>query len=103
MRHLIKTAALGICCSVILNPAAGIADSLVTEKSARGFWNVEDCKKVSDHSGAMLYLSGELLKQADAERKKGNKDASDELSAGAIFLSELSANAAKNFEAFCKG
>ena len=72
------------------------------EEGDIGFWKSEDCKKVSDAAGFFLYTSGELLKTADKERKAGNEKKSEKSYAAALFFSELSENAAKNFEAFCK-
>ena len=65
-------------------------------------WETEDCKKISDASGLLLYVSGELLEEADklkTERKEAEVDESYE---GVLFLSELAANYAKTFEAYCK-
>ena len=67
-----------------------------------GFWKSEDCKKVSDTAGFFLNTSGELLKTADKERKAGSEKKSEKSYSAALFFSELSANAAKNFEVFCK-
>ena len=67
-----------------------------------GFWKSEDCKKVSDTAGFFLNTSGELLKTADKERKAGSEKKSEKSYSAALFFSELSENAAKNFEVFCK-
>ncbi len=72
------------------------------EESDIGLWESEDCKKVSEAAGFFLYTSGELLKIADKERKAGKEKKSEKSYASALFFSELSANASKNFEAFCK-
>ncbi len=69
---------------------------------ARDVRKSEDCKKVSEAAGFFLYRSAEVLKTADNERKAGNGKKSEKSYAAALFCSELSANAAKNFEAFCK-
>jgi hypothetical protein len=84
---------------ILLIPLSGYSD---VEESDMGFWKTEDCKKVSEAAGFFLYTSGETLKAADKERTTGNEEESEKLYAAALFLSELSANAAKNFEAFCK-
>ena len=72
------------------------------EKEDIGFWKSEDCKNVSEAAGFFLYTSGELLKAADKERKAGSEKKSEKSYSAAMFFSELSANAAKNFEVFCK-
>ena len=86
----------------LINPLLGLAETKEMDRTVRGLWETDDCLEVSEHAGLMLYLSGELLKKADAERKIGNTEASDELNKGAIFFSQLSANSAKTFEVFCK-
>ena len=87
------------CVFISLISISGCANS---EESDIGFWKSEDCKKVSEASGFFLHTSGELLKSADIERKAGNEKKSEKTFAAALFFSELSENAAKNFEAFCK-
>ena len=67
-----------------------------------GLWEAEDCKKISDASGLFLYVSGELLEEADKLKKEGKEAEADESFEGALFLSELAANYARNFEAYCK-
>ena len=47
-------------------------------------------------------MSGELLKESDEKRKEGDEKNADKLAQGALYLSELAANYAKNFEAYCK-
>jgi hypothetical protein len=87
------------CLLISLISISGWANS---EESDIGFWKSEECKKVSEASGFFLHTSGELLKSADIERKAGNEKKSEKTFAAALFFSELSENAAKNFEAFCK-
>jgi hypothetical protein len=79
-----------------------ISVSVKSEEGDTGFWKSEDCKNVSEAAGFFLYTSGELLKTADKERKAGSGKKSEKSYAAALFFSELSANAAKNFEVFCK-
>ena len=79
-----------------------ISVSVKSEEGDIGFWKSEDCKKVSDAAGFFLYTSGELLKTADKERKAGSEKKSEKSYSAALFFSELSGNAAKNFEVFCK-
>ena len=73
-----------------------------SKKSEMGYWKKEDCKKTSDAAGGLLYFSGELLKDSDKKRKSGNEEGADEDFKGAYALSEIAANYAKAFEAFCK-
>ena len=72
------------------------------EMEKRGMWKPEDCKKISQTSGAYLYFSGEAFKKRSALEKDGNKALADEAYAEARALAELAANFAKNFEAYCK-
>ena len=72
------------------------------EMEKRGMWKPEDCKKISQTSGAYLYFSGEAFKKRSAHEKDGNKALADEAFAEARALAELAANFAKNFEAYCK-
>jgi len=87
------------CLLILLIPISGCSHA---EESDIGLWASEDCKKVSEAAGFFLYTSGELLKTADKERKAGKEKKSEKSYAAAMFFSELSENAAKNFEAFCK-
>ena len=87
------------CLLISLISISGWANS---EESDIGFWKSEDCKKVSEASGFFLHTSGELLKTADKERKAGSEKKSEKSYSAALFFSELSGNAAKNFEVFCK-
>ena len=73
-----------------------------SRKTEMGYWENEDCKKTSDAAGGLLYFSGELLKTSDEKRKSGNEGGADEDFKGAYALSEIAANYAKTFEAFCK-
>ena len=72
------------------------------EMEKKGMWKPEDCKKISQTSGAYLYFSGEAFKKRSAHEKDGNKALADEAFAEARALAELAANFAKNFEAYCK-
>ena len=67
-----------------------------------GRWKPEDCKKVSDSSGAFLYYSGLALDASEKLEKEGKQLASDEKAIEALALAELAANFAKNYEAYCK-
>ena len=72
------------------------------EMEKKGMWKPEDCKKISQTSGAYLYFSGEAFKKRSSLEKDGNKASADEAFAEAKALAELAANFAKNFEAYCK-
>lgn len=87
------------CILILLIPISGY---LYAEESDIGLWDSEDCKKVSEAAGLFLYTSGELLKTAGKEKKAGKDKKSEKSYAAAMYFSELSENAAKNFEAFCK-
>jgi hypothetical protein len=91
-----------------------IANGVNSHQSDVAYWESDDCNKVSQAAGLYLYTSGELLKAAEKERKaeRNNKpkalhklEESEELYdlyEGVLFYSELSANATKNFQVFCK-
>jgi len=83
---------------------AGAQQQTVTEAPSKrsGLWETEDCKKISDASGLFLYVSGELLEEADKLKKEGKEAEADESYEGVLFVTELSANYAKTFEAYCK-
>ena len=72
------------------------------EMERKGMWKPEDCKKISETSGAYLYFSGQAFKKRSALEKDGNQVAADEAFSEAKALAELAANFAKNFEAYCK-
>ena len=72
------------------------------EMERRGMWKPEDCKKISETSGAYLYFSGQAFKKRSALEKDGNQVAADEAFSEAMALAELAANFAKNFETYCK-
>ena len=74
----------------------------IMEMEKKGMWKPEDCKKISQTSGAYLYFSGEAFKKRSSLEKDGNQIAADEAFLEAKVLAELAANFAKNFEAYCK-
>ena len=77
-------------------------DRMKKEMERKGMWKPEDCKKISETSGAYLYFSGQAFKKRSALEKDGNQVAADEAFSEAKALAELAANFAKNFEAYCK-
>lgn len=77
-------------------------DHMKKEMERKGMWKPEDCKKISETSGAYLYFSGQAFKKRSALEKDGNQVAADEAFSEAKALAELAANFAKNFETYCK-
>jgi len=77
-------------------------DHMKKEMEKRGMWKPEDCKKISQASGAYLYFSGEAFKKRSALEKDRNQVDADKAFSEARALAELAANFAKNFEAYCK-
>ena len=72
------------------------------EMEKRGMWKPEDCKKISQTSGAYLYFSGEAFKKRSSLEKDGNQIDAEKAFSEARALAELAANFAKNFAAYCK-
>ena len=72
------------------------------EMEKRGMWKPEDCKKISQTSGAYLYFSGEAFKKRSSLEKDGYQIDAEKAFSEARALAELAANFAKNFEAYCK-
>ena len=72
------------------------------EMEKRGMWKPEDCKKISQTSGAYLYFSGEAFKKRSSLEIDGNQIDAEKAFSEARALAELAANFAKNFEAYCK-
>lgn len=101
VRNMRKILIIFISSITFLIPISGSVD-LSSEKLDVGLWDNEDCKKTSDAAGFYLYMSGVLLETADKEEKRGKGNKAKELYEGSLFFSQLAANAAKNFEAFCK-
>ena len=67
-----------------------------------GLWEAEDCKKISDASGLFLYVSGENLGEGERLTNEGYDAEARESYESGLRFSELAANFAKNFEAYCK-
>ena len=65
-------------------------------------WEAEDCRDISGASGLFLYVAGELLAEADRLTNEGSEAEANESYEGGLSFSELAANYAKNFEAYCK-
>ncbi len=77
-------------------------DHLKKQMEKKGMWKPEDCKKISQTSGAYLYFSGEAFKKRSALEKDGNQIDADKAFSEARALAELASNFANNFEAYCK-
>ena len=78
------------------------AEAGAQQQTVERIWAAEDCKNISDASGLFLYVSGELLEEADEFREEGDEVEANESYEGVLFISELATNFAKNFEAYCK-
>ena len=65
-------------------------------------WAAEDCRNISGASGLFLYVTGELLEEADELREEGYEAEANESYEDGLSFSELAANYAINFEAYCK-
>ena len=71
-------------------------------KESMGYWKAEDCKNISDAAGLFLYYSYEVLEESSELREAGKELQADKLGEGGVALSQVAANYAKTFEAFCK-
>lgn len=69
---------------------------------AFGYWKKDECKKVSEASGALLYLAGIELKKSTQQREAGKPLRAAESANTAKYLGEMASHYAKNFEAYCK-
>ena len=67
-----------------------------------GYWKKEDCKKISEASGRLLYSSGVLLEESRTHREAGHPLKADQSASAAKYLAEMASHYANNFEAYCK-
>ena len=67
-----------------------------------GYWKKDDCKKVSETSGALLYFAGIELEKSTKQREAGQPVRAAESAKAAQYLAEMATHYAKNFEAYCK-
>jgi|TARA_B110000003_G_scaffold186347_1_gene185187 hypothetical protein len=67
-----------------------------------GYWKKEDCKKISEASGSLLYSAGIQLEESRKHRKAGHPIKADQSAAAAKYLAEMASHYANNFEAYCK-
>lgn len=87
---------------ILLISLLGCAGSAQERGSAIGLWKPEDCGKISAASGFFLLAAGDLLEKSDGMRNAGDEEGADKMAQGAIYFSQLAADYAKNFEAYCK-
>ena len=67
-----------------------------------GYWKKEDCRKISESSGKLLYSSGVELEKSRKHREAGHPLKADQTAAAAKYLAEMASYYANNFEAYCK-
>ena len=67
-----------------------------------GFWAEKDCRSTSKAAGIYSYVSGAAMHNADAANKAGQTEQMKESYDSALLFSQMSANLAATFEAFCK-
>ena len=67
-----------------------------------GYWKKEDCRKISESSGKLLYAAGMQLEESRKHREAGHPLKADQTAAAAKYLAEMASHYANNFEAYCK-
>ena len=67
-----------------------------------GYWKKEDCRKISESSGKLLYAAGMQLEESRKHRELGHPLKADQTAAAAKYLAEMASHYANNFEAYCK-
>jgi len=67
-----------------------------------GYWKKEDCQKISESSGKLLYSSGVQLQESRKHRDAGHPLKAEQTAAAAKYLAEMASHYANNFEAYCK-
>ena len=67
-----------------------------------GYWKKEDCRKISESSGKLLYATGIQLEESRKHREAGHPLKADQTAAAAKYLAEMASHYANNFEAYCK-
>ena len=78
------------------------AEAGAQQQTVERIWAAEDCKNISDASATFLYLSGELLGEGERLTDEGYEAEANESYESGLRFSELAANYARNFEAYCK-
>ena len=89
---------------ILLGAAAQstLAAQQEVSESDIGFWAEKDCRSTSKAAGIYSYVSGAAMQNADAANKAGQTEQMKESYESALLFSQLSANLAATFEAFCK-
>jgi len=89
---------------ILLGAAAQstLAAQQEVSESDIGFWAEKDCRSTSKAAGIYSYVSGDAMQNADAANKAGQTEQMKESYESALLFSQLSANLAATFEAFCK-
>ena len=89
---------------ILLGAAAQstLAAQQEVSESDIGFWAEKDCLSTSKAAGIYSYVSGDAMQNADAANKAGQTEQMKESYESALLFSQLSANLAATFEAFCK-
>ena len=67
-----------------------------------GYWDANACKRTSDGAGSLMATTGYLLDQSNKLREAGNESEADDMFVAAERLSNVAANVASAFSAFCK-
>ena len=67
-----------------------------------GYWKKEDCKKISETSGFLLYSAGIQLEESRKHREAGHPLKAEQSASAAKYLAEMASHYANNFEAYCK-
>ena len=89
---------------ILLGAAAQstLAAQQEVSESDIGFWAEKDCRSTSKAAGIYSYVSGDAMQNADAANKAGQTEQMKESYESALLFSQMSANLAATFEAFCK-
>ena len=89
---------------ILLGAAAQstLAAQQEVSESDIGFWAEKDCRSTSKAAGIYSYVSGAAMQNADAANKAGQTEQMKESYESALLFSQMSANLAATFEAFCK-
>ena len=80
----------------------GAQDDIGAQEQTVERWAAADCSNISGSSGLFLAVSGGLLEEADRLTNEGSEAEATESYEGGLAFSELAANFARNFEAYCK-
>jgi hypothetical protein len=78
------------------------AEAGAQQQTVERIWAAEDCQNISGASGLFLYVSGENLEEGERLTDEGYEAEANESYESGLRFSELAANYARNFEAYCK-